>query len=193
MVAPDLVLLNGKIVTVDPKESIVQALAVKFGRILSSGSGDDVEPMIGRETRVIDLKGRTVLPGFIDTHGHMFQSAARRDLLDCSEEAGVTSINELQRRIAERVRMTPKGQWIQGNKIDEYKLAERRRPNRWDLDIADPENPVYLTEVGGHMAIANSMAFALRGITKDTRDPTTAPMGRFDRDPKTGELTGIMY
>ncbi|MBS7637912.1 amidohydrolase family protein, partial [Candidatus Bathyarchaeota archaeon] len=187
----DLVLMNGKIVTVDPEERIAEAVAVKFGRILEVGSNGDVKPLIGSGTVVVNLEGMTVLPGFIDTHGHLFSSGVGLGHIDCSEEAGVRSIRDIQERIAERAKRTPKGGWIVGDKFDESKLAERRIPNRWDLDAAAPEHPVLLSMVGGHVYVANSRALEMKGITRETPDPL--PGGRLDRDPITGELTGIIY
>lgn len=189
----DLVLLNGKIVTVDPEDTISNAVAVKFGKVLAVGSNEDIKPLIGSESVVIDLKGRTVVPGFNDTHGHLWSYGARRNVLDCSEEAGVKSIKDIQNKIAEVVKKVPKNKWIVGHKVDDFKLLEKRRPNKWDLDAVAPDHPVYLREVGGHVATANSKAFERSGITKDTPDPTTAPFGRFERDAETGELTGVMY
>lgn len=187
----DLVLKNGKIITVDPEERIREAVAVKFGRILEVGSEGDVKPLIGSDTMVIDLEGMAVLPGFIDTHGHLFSSGVGLGHIDCSEEAGVRSIRDIQERIAERAGRTPRGGWIIGDKFDESKLAEGRIPNRWDLDAAAPEHPVLLSMVGGHVYVANSKALELRGISRETPDPL--PWGRFERDPETGELTGIIY
>ncbi len=177
--------------TVDLKETIAEAVAVRFGKILAVGSNDEIKPLIDGETRVIDLEGRTVIPGLNDTHGHLFGSGVGLGYIDCSEEGGVRSIKDIQNRIAERVKTTPKGDWIQGIKVDESKLAEKRIPNRWDLDVAAPDHPVFLTYVGAHVYVANTKAFEIRGITKDTKDPF--PWGRFDRDPETGECTGIIY
>ena len=187
----DLVLFNGKIVTVDPKETIAEAVAVKFGKILAVGSNDDIKSLIDDGTMVIDLESRTVIPGLNDTHGHLFGSGVGLGHIDCSEESGVKSIKDIQERITERVKTTPKGEWIQGVKLDESKLIERRIPNRWDLDEAAPNHPVFITYVGAHVYVANSKAFEIRHITKDTQDPL--PWGRFDRDSATGELTGIIY
>lgn len=187
----DLVLMNGKILTVDPEERIAEAVAVKFGRILEVGSNGDVKPLIGRGSVLVDLEGMTVLPGFIDTHGHLFSSGVGLGHIDCSEEAGVRSIRDIQERIAERAKRIPKGGWIVGDKFDESKLAERRIPNRWDLDAAAPEHPVLLSMVGGHVYVANSKALEVKGITREAPEPL--PGGRFDRDPITGELTGIIY
>jgi len=187
----DLVLLNGKIVTVDERESIVEAVAVKFGRILSVGANDEVKGLVGKETKVVDLRGRTVIPGLIDSHCHMTSTAIGAvDTIDLSEEAGVRSIDEVKARIAEKARTTPKGKLIFGSKEDDYKLAEKRHPTRWELDEATSDHPVIISTVGGHFSIANSKAFEMAGITKDAPDPVG---GMFERDPKTGELTGGLH
>jgi predicted amidohydrolase YtcJ len=187
----DLVLLNGKIVTMDPEENILQAAAVKFGRFLNVGTNEDIQQSIGEETEVIDLEGRTVLPGFIDSHGHLFSSGIGLSYIDCSAEGGVSSIADIKEKISNRVRSTEKGRWIIGIKVDESVLAEKRLPNRQDLDEVAPDHPVFLVYVGAHVYMANSKAFEVRGITRNTPDPV--PRGRFDRDPDTGELTGIIY
>ena len=187
----DLVLLNGRIVTVDEKESIAEAAAVKFGRIIAVGTNEKVKRLIGDETEVIDLKGRTVIPGLIDSHCHMTSTAVTMTgVIDLSEEAGIKSIADIKSKIAEKVRTVPKGEWIRGAREDDYKLAEKRHPTRWELDEAAPDNPVIISTVGGHFSITNSEAFKVAGVTRDTPDPVG---GEFDRDPKTGELTGGLH
>jgi predicted amidohydrolase YtcJ len=190
-VSADLVLINGKIVTMDPGDSIREAVAVKFGRILAVGSNEEVEGLIGEETKVIDLEGRTVIPGLIDSHGHFVRTGATRMLLvDLSDEAGVRSIADLQERLAARAEETPPGEWVTGYQEDDSKLAERRHPTRWELDAASREHPLIISTVGGHFSIANSKAFEMVGITMETPDPVG---GRFDRDPETGEMTGGLH
>jgi len=187
----DLVLFNGKIVTVDARESIAEAVAVKFGRIAAVGTNSEIKGLIGRETEVIDLKERTVIPGLIDSHCHMTSTGMRSiDIIDLSEEAGVRSIADIKARIAEKARMTPKGELILGGKEDDYKLTERRHPTRWELDEATTDHPVIISTVGGHFSVANSKAFEMACITKDTPDPVG---GMFERDPKTGEPTGGLH
>ena len=187
----DLVLLNGKIVTVDENESIAEAVAVKFGKILAVGTRDEIKGLIGQDTRIIDLKGRTAIPGLIDSHCHITSTAISMiGVLDLSEEAGVKSIADIQMKIAERAAAVKKGEWISGVREDDYKLAEKRHPTRWELDKASQENPVIISTVGGHFSIANSKAFELAGVTRKTPDPVG---GVFDRDPETGELTGGLH
>lgn len=186
----DLALINGKIVTMDPKESIAEAVAVKHGRLVKVGKTKDVKPLVGDETKVIDLKGRTVVPGLIDSHCHMMSVGAGRKLyVDLSEEAGVHSIADLVDKLRERAKKTPKGGWVHGYQEDDSKLAEKRHPTRWELDKASSEHPVILSTVGGHFSMANSYAFKQAGVTRDTPDPVG---GRFDRDGK-GELTGGLH
>ena len=187
----DLVLKNGKIVTMDEKESIVEAVAVKYGRIIKVGSNDDVKGYVGSGTEVIDLKGRTVTPGLIDTHCHQVNGGARKYLnVELSEESGIHSIADLQKRLAEKAKATPKGEWIYGANEDDSKLAEKRHPTRWDLDEASLDHPITVTTRGGHFFVANSKAFEVANVSKDTPDPDG---GTFERDPATGELTGGVH
>jgi len=187
----DLVLLNGKIVTVDEEDSVEEAVAVKFGRILAVGKNDEIRNMVGEGTEVIDLGWRTVIPGLIDSHCHIVSSGARRAMsVDLSEEAGVRSIADIQERLAERAKTAPRGEWVTGYKEDDSKLSEKRHPTRWDLDEASTEHPILISTVGGHLSVANSLAFERAGVTKDTPDPVG---GRFDRDPETGEMTGGLH
>jgi len=190
-VMADLVLVNGKIVTMDAEESIREAVAVKFGRILAVGSSEEVKGLVGIETKVIDLEGRTVIPGLIDSHGHFVRTGATRMLLvDLSEEAGVRSIADLQDRLAARAEETSHGEWVTGYQEDDSKLAEKRHPTRWELDAASRDHPIIISTVGGHFSIVNSKAFEMAGVTKETPDPVG---GKFDRDPETGEMTGGLH
>lgn len=188
----DLVLQNGKIVTVDERETIVEAVAVKFGKILAVGSSDSIKGLIGEETHVIDLKGRTVIPGLIDSHSHMISTGITMmmGIIDLSEEAGVRSIVDIKAKIAERAKKTPKGEWIIGFREDDSKLEEKRHPNKWELDEAAPDHPVFISTIGGHFSIANTKAFERADVTSGTPDPVG---GMFERDPETGELKGGIH
>ncbi len=188
----DLVMLNGKIVTIDEKGSIAQAVAVKFSKILSVGTNSQIRKLIGRGTEVIDLRGRTVIPGLIDSHCHMVSTGmdAMKGVVDLSEEAGVRSIADIMAKIAEKAKTTPKGGWVIAVQEDDSKLKERRHPTRRELDEAAPDYPVLISTVGGHYSIANNRAFEKAGVTEETPDPVG---GVFERDPETGELTGGLH
>jgi predicted amidohydrolase YtcJ len=189
--AADLVLIKGKIVTVDAAASIGEAVAVKYGRILWVGSTAEAQAWVGDDTRVIDLQGRTVIPGLIDSHAHMAATGVSNLLtVNLSEEAGVRSIADLQERLAAKAKTTPPGEWLRGTQEDDAKLREKRHPTRWDLDAAAPDHPVIVTTVGGHYSIVNSKAFELAGVTADTPNPVG---GAFERDPATGALTGGVH
>jgi hypothetical protein len=189
----DLVLFGGKIVTVDSKESIQEALAIRSGRFQAVGSNNEIKPFIQSETQVIDLAGRTVIPGFIESHCHLASDAAHQyvfEVIDASYEAGIRSIADIQARIAEQVKRKPKGEWINVTQEDDSKLAEKRHPTKWDLDKVAPEHPVIIDTVGGHFAVVNSVAFERAGVKNDSIDPMG---GRFERDPQTHELTGWIH
>ena len=187
----DLVLLNGKVLTVDEKDTVTEAVAVKSGRILKIGDTATIRSYVGEETEVIELNGRAVVPGFMDSHCHMIaEGASRIMLVDLSQEAGIKSIGDLQERLRERAEETPKGEWVVGYQEDDSKLKEKRHPTRWELDEASKEHPIILSTVGGHFSIANSYAFDMAGVTKETPDPVG---GRFDKDTETGEMTGGLH
>ena len=190
MIHADLALINGKIVTMDKSHTIAQAVATKWGRILAVGTDGDIKEHIGAETHVIDLLGRTVIPGMIDTHCHMVATGISNTTdVDLGEEAGVRSIADLKKRIAEKAIQAKPGEWVTGVREDDQKLAEKRHPDRFDLDQAAPDNPVIVSTVGGHYYIANTQALRKAGITRETPDPVG---GVIERD-KQGEPTGGLH
>ena len=187
----DRVLINGKIVTIDESETVAEAIAVKWGRIIAVGSSNKMEELINEETKVFDLKGRTVIPGFIDSHSHMASVGGQRMIfVDLSEEAGVKSIGDLVNRLRAKAEETPPGGWVFGYQEDDSKLAEKRHPTRWDLDLVTTNHPLIISTVGGHFSIANSKAFEIAKIHKNDPDPVG---GKFDRDATSGEMTGGLH
>ncbi len=183
----DLVLRGGKIVKMDEGETTAQAVAVKYGRIVALGTDADVKPLVGKKTKVIELKGRTVIPGLMDSHAHMAdEGTGRIRFVDLSQEVGVKSIKDIQELLAARAKKTPKGNWIFGYQEDDSKLVEKRHPTRWELDVASKDHPISVSTVGGHFSILNSKAYEMANVTKETKDPVG---GKYDRDTK-GELTG---
>ncbi|MHA2002714.1 MAG: amidohydrolase [Candidatus Thorarchaeota archaeon] len=187
----DLVLWNAKIITMDSNESIIEALAVKHCRIIAVGSKSDMEEFAGPETEILDVEGKTVIPGLIDSHSHFMDVGSAREIyVDLSEEVGIGCIADIQTKLKERAKRIPKGEWIFGYQEDDSKLEEKRHPTRWELDEVSTEHPIMVTTVGGHFWMANSKAFELAGVTKDSPDPVG---GKFDRDPETGELIGYLH
>lgn len=186
--AADLVLYNGTVLTMDRLGRRGEALAIRDGRVMLVGSSRDVLAFAGERTRVMDLRGRCALPGFIGTHNHPISVGARlRAAVDASTPPNA-SIADIVERVAAAVARTPPGVWIRGERYDDTLLKEMRHPNRWDLDRVAPHHPVYLTHVSGHLGAANSLALRIAGITRDLPDP---PGGAIFRDAD-GEPTGVL-
>ena len=141
MTFADLVLINGNIITMNPKQPKAQATAIKHDKIVEVGTNHEIKPWINKNTKIIDLKGKTVVPGFIDTHAHMLGFGRSLTTIDLR---GTTSIKEIQQKLKEEIQKTPKGKWIFGHGWDQERFKEKRYPTRWDLDQSAPDNPVTL-------------------------------------------------
>ncbi|MGF3523136.1 MAG: amidohydrolase [Candidatus Bathyarchaeia archaeon] len=186
----DLVLINGKIITVDAEDTIAQAVAVKNGTIVKVGADSEVEALIGPETEVIDLGGKAATPGLIDAHGHVNFGYFLVGNYSLDLRPGVVkSIAEIASRVKEATESTPKGEWIRGAGWLPLYLREKRWPTKEDLDSVSPDHPVLLTDLTGWYAVVNSYALRLSNITAETPNP---PGGVIDRDPETGEPTGLL-
>jgi predicted amidohydrolase YtcJ len=160
----DLVLHNGKIVTADEAFSIHEAVVVKDGKIVAVGGNELLDSY--EAVRVVDLQGKMAMPGFNDTHIHVRGQARRAVDLTQSK-----SLTEIFGDVTSKAQELGKGEWVTGYGWSEDQLEEKRRPLRWDLDEAAPDNPVILTRAGGHSSVANSMALELAGVTPSTPDP----------------------
>jgi hypothetical protein len=184
--APDLVILNASIHTMDEALPTAGAVAVLGSRIAAIGATAEIRALAGPRTRVIDAGGKLVLPGFNDAHVHFLMggfSLANVDLRDAS------STQELARRLGEYAKKLPKGRWILGGDWDHERWPDAALPTKEMIDAATPDHPVFVNRLDGHMALANSLALRLAGVTKETKDP---PGGVIVRDAKTGEPTGIL-
>jgi predicted amidohydrolase YtcJ len=195
LIPADLVMVNGKVITVDTNFSIKQAVAVKGDKIIVAGMNEEVSPFIGKQTVVLDLKGKTVLPGINDSHLHaaLFGGTRPPLALDVGYPT-VKSISDIVKAISQKVEKTKPGEWIRGLGWDVGYLEEclkdpGRYPTRWDLDLVSPDNPVLLNDYSQHELWVNSKVLELAGITGDTQLPSG---GEIVKDASTGEPTGIL-
>lgn len=208
--SPEIVLINGKVVTVDKDFSIVEAVAIKGNKIVGVGSNEEIKAIIGPKTEVIDLEGKTVTPGFIDGHAHMDREGLKfvypsltttGYLLDPALE----TVEEIVEFIGKEVKKKKPGEWVITMPIGQYPyyreipdaMAKTGFPTRWDLDKVSPDNPVYIRHnwyywrgVPPMVSIVNSKALELAGITKDTLPPH--PGVQIVKDHLTGEPTGVI-
>jgi predicted amidohydrolase YtcJ len=183
----DLILDNANIATLDEAGRFVSALAARDGRIVAMGEGGDLANLEGPETRVIDLEGRTVIPGIIDSHCHPDSYAARVARWQEVSPAYIQSRESLLARIESVCERLGDGEWFLGYRLNENKSGGY--PTRAELDRAGHGRPVFVLRTDGHLGLANSEAFAACGIADDAADP---PFGCFDRHPESGAFTGLV-
>ncbi len=186
----DLAIVEANVITMEGARPRATALAARDGRLVAVGDVDDVRPWIGPRTTVLRLPGRTVLPGFIETHTHLGLLGVRKQFVDCRTPPNQT-IADIVARVAERARTTPPGAWIEGEGYDDTLLADQRHPNRHDLDAVAPDHPVLLWHVSHHVCAVNSRALALAHITRETPDGYRGLEGHIVRDAD-GEPTGVL-
>ena len=183
--APDLLIVNANVRTMDDAKPIAEAIAISGNRIAVVGTSADLRVLVGPRTRVVDACGKSVLPGFNDSHVHWLSggfSITNVDLRDANSQA------EFTRRIAEFAAKIPKGHWILGGDWDHEKFPGAQLPTKGWIDRVTPVNPVFVSRTDGHMALANSLALKLANVTKDTKE---SPGGLIVRDV-IGEPTGIL-
>jgi predicted amidohydrolase YtcJ len=183
--AADLIITNAKIWTVDAFQPLAQAVAVLGDRIVAVGSTSAVDAWRGPNTKVIDAAGKLVLPGFNDAHVHFVSGGEQLDNVQLKD---VTNPQEFARRIAERAKVTPQGEWVQGGNWDETKWDPPNMPTKEMIDALTPDTPVFVSRYDGHMGLANSVALRLAGITAETPDP---PGGTIVHDAQ-GNPTGAL-
>jgi predicted amidohydrolase YtcJ len=184
-ICADIVLMNGKILTIDNEDSIVEAVAISGNRIVAIDTNDAILDWVGDTTKKIDLNGKTALPGLIDSHMHPGSYGAFKVRgVRCGPE--LESIKELFKILKIKAQNTPENQWILGYALDDVKLG--RYPSLEELDCVTPKNPLYIQRRDGHIGIVNSLALNVGGITKDSPDP---PHGRIDKDDD-GIPTGVL-
>lgn len=185
MLEAKLAILNANVITLNLKQPRAEAIAISDGKIVAVCSNKEIRKYITNRTEVIDAKNKTVVPGFVDCHAHMTGFGRSLKALDLRN---VRSIKEMQRKLREYADKNSEKSWILGGRWDQEKFAERRFPNRWDLDAAVADKPVFLMRVCGHVGVANSVALQQAGITRET----TVEGGEIDLDESTGEPNGML-
>ncbi|MDR0798074.1 MAG: amidohydrolase [Nitrososphaerota archaeon] len=193
MTFADLVLLNGNIITMNPKTLLAQAIAIKGDRVFYVGNNQEVKQYINKKTRVIYLDGKTVLPGFIDTHVHVVDYGRMLTWLDLQ---GASSIRDVQIRLAERIKFVPKGRWVLGRALDSDSFLENRLPTCQELDTVSPDNPVVIYCQTGQACVVNSKTLKVSKISQQNnvgieRDVTGEPTGIL-RDQATELVWGVI-
>lgn len=196
MGSANTVLLNGKVITVDADFSMAEAIAIRNGRILAVGTTEQIRELTDKETEQLDLGGKIVLPGIIDSHIHLSLWSTTRPPLSLNlSYPNVKSISDVVKLVKEKAAELPKGEWIRGygwdeSYFDEWIKDHNRHPTRWDLDAVSPDHPVSLSDfTGGHVFWVNSRALEKAKINRDTPDPDG---GDIIRDSDSGEPTGIL-
>jgi predicted amidohydrolase YtcJ len=184
--AADLVLLGGKVITVDPADSIAEAVAIRNGLIQAVGSTEEIRILAGPDTETIDLGGRALTPGLIDAHNHLQVMGLMHGYYVPFLPPEVKDLADLRAKLTEVVGETPEGEWVKGYFMV---VNEGRLPNRYDLDPVSPQHPVWIMQQGGHYGSANSLALQVAGITSATSDPVG---GVVEREAG-GEPTGVFY
>ena len=183
----DSIVRNARVITMEPGTPEAQAFAVRDGRIIAVGSNEAIGGLSGKGTEIVDARGMTVVPGFIDCHLHPVGESLLYDVLVGNPyEVEFVTIDSIVSKLKERAAKTPPGEWVQGMFYDDTKVKDGRPLTRADLDRVSTVHPVAVTHRGGHTVFVNSKAFELAGVTKDTPQPFG---GTFDHDAS-GELNG---
>lgn len=184
----DIILHKGNIITLEEKSGNVSAVAIKGERILGLGSDGEILKTAGQGTKIIDLEGKTVIPGFNDSHVHIIKSGISMSKVSLGETTSISEVQEAIRSFIQENKI-PAGKWVVSSS-DWYtnQLKENRFPTRLELDKVSPQNPVFLPR-GGHQSASNSVALKLAGISKETPSPKG---GEIVKDSQTGEPTGVL-
>ena len=185
------VFINGNVLTMDANNTVAEALSTKGELIEAVGSTDEIMALVGNETEVIDLRGRTLLPGFIDAHGHFPGSGLRVVAADLNSPPIGTNktMAEVMAALKEQAEKAAPGEWVSGFGYDDTLLAEQRHPTRAELDDVSMEHPVVAMHISGHMLVANSMALEQVGISASTPNPEGGVIGR---RPDSQEPNGLL-
>ncbi len=182
----DLIIINANVRTMDASSPQASAVAAYGNRIVAVGSDDDVKSLSGARTRVIDARGRVVLPGFNDAHVHFMMGGLQLSSVDLRD---ADSLEEFAGRIRLFVQNLERGRWVTGGNWDHERWENSALPTKELIDSFTPNTPVFVSRMDCHMALANSLALKIAGVTRDTEDP---PGGLIVRDEASGEPTGVL-
>ncbi|MGE7765952.1 amidohydrolase [Peribacillus sp. NPDC096540] len=181
----DIVFINGEVITVDQKNKVVEAVAVIGNRISVVGSNQEVTGFIGEETKVIDLQGKTLLPGFIDSHIHLILYGVNQLAVSCKADH-IESVGDLLNDLKEKASTIPKGEWIRAWGFNETVVKEKRYPTIAELDAISVEHPIIVSRTCSHISVVNSKALEIAKFNENSENPTG---GIIEKD-KTGRFTG---
>jgi predicted amidohydrolase YtcJ len=191
VLAPDVIYVDGTVLTMDGQGRVAEAVAVKGDRIVMVGSNRDIRRLAGAATKIVDINGRTMMPGFYAAHDHFPGSgmvAVSMVDLNSPPIGKMTTMQEIVAALAAKAAATPKGQWVVGRGYDDTLIKEMRHPTRVDLDQASTEHPIWITHISGHLGVANSRALEIAKVTRATPSPEG---GVIRKDAGTGEPDGV--
>ena len=185
----DIILHNGRINTLDEAGTVYSAVGAANGIVAALGSDEELRRLMSPETEVIDLKGATMFPGFMEAHNHLTIFGYLIDGIDLSASKA-KKMDDILALTKARAETLPAGSWIKGSRYAEYFLAENRHPTRHDLDQVSPQHPVILYHTSFHACVLNSVAIKMLGISRETTSPQG---GIIEKDPDTGDPTGVLH
>lgn len=184
--APTIIIVNATIHTMNPQQPTAEAVAIYGNRIVAVGTTKEIKKLTGAGTRTIDARKQLILPGFNDSHVHFLSGGFQLSSVDLRDADSPEEFAERIRRFAEKL---PSGRWITGGDWDHERWTNAPLPTKELIDRFTPNTPVFVSRLDGHMALANSLALKLAGVTRQTIDP---PGGLIVRDPRSGEPTGVL-
>ncbi|MBO0601553.1 amidohydrolase [Sporosarcina sp. E16_3] len=181
----DIVFIDGEVITVDSKQTILEGVAVKGNIIISTGTSAEMKQFIGNETKVIDLKGKSLIPGFIDAHLHLTIYGTNLLGVSCVGPH-IRSLDDIFKELKKKAENTSVGEWVRAWGFNEHEVEEKRFPTKEELDAVSTSHPIVIIRTCNHTSIANSKALEMGGFTKQSRNPEGGILEKDDL----GELTG---
>jgi predicted amidohydrolase YtcJ len=185
----DIIFYNGRVNTLDGTGTVYSALGATNGMVAALGTDEELRRLMGPKTEVIDLKGATMFPGFMEAHNHLTIYGYLVDGIDLSA-SNAKNMDDILALVKERTETLPAGTWIKGSRYAEYFLAENRHPTHLDLDQVSPQHPVIIYHTSFHACVLNSKAMKMLDLSRETVSPQG---GIIEKDPDTGDPTGVLH